>query len=95
MKRQQMQYEYDASIEVTSSEGGPLALLLSLIRLLFIPRGPKASARLCKCNYHSLRTPAHSSSDLSKDKAYLCGILLRTFADMTDDHPDYTFAIDT
>ena len=91
MKRQQMQYEYDASIEVDSSEGGPLALLLSLIRLLFIPRGPRASNRLCKCTYHSLR---NSSNDLSKDKAYLCGILLRTFADMTDDHPDYTFESD-
>lgn len=86
-----MQYEYDASTEVASSEGGPLALLLSLIRLLFIPRGPKASGRLCKCNPLSLRSSLQSSNDLSKDKAYLCGVLLRTFADMTEDHPDYTF----
>ena len=91
VKRQQMQYEYDVSVEADSSEGGPLALLLSLIRLLFIPRGLKASTRLCKCNPLSLRNSMHPSDDLSKDKAYLCGILLRTFADMTEDHPDYTF----
>ena len=70
--------EIDTTIE-GSTDGGPLASLLSLIRLLYITQliiKPVISER---------------SNYLVENQLLICSSLVQVFARMSDEHPDYMF----
>ena len=90
-EKENMEYEQDSTIEYLTPDGGPLQPLLSLIRILFIPHGLRVSQeRSRKASSLHILDDA-SSEPFQKDKLCLSATLLHTFANMTDDHPDFMF----
>lgn len=88
-----IEQEQDSTIEYSTPDGGPLLPLLSLIRILFIPHGSRASQERCrKMSSPRVYSPIDdtASGPFQKDKICLSATLLHTFANMTDDHPDFT-----
>ena len=70
--------EIDTTIE-GSSDGGPLFSLLSLIRLLYITHLPIKMDLQEQINHHL------------ENQLVICSSLLRVFARMSDEHPDFLF----
>ena len=76
--------EIDNTIEEVSSDGGPLSSVLSLIRVIFIPQTQRYSQER-----HKRST---LDSEFLEDCILLSSCLVRTFAQMPEDHPDFLYS---
>ena len=88
-EKENIKQEQDSTIEYLTPDGGPLLPLLSLIRILFIPHGSRASQERSRKVSSLPITDDVTSGPFQKDKLCLSATLLHTFANMTDDHPDF------
>ena len=104
IEAQQFQQEAEAVVD-SSGEGGPLFFLLTLIRSLFLSQGPQCSqgfksVALQGVNTQGINTPGPqelkgvgSEEPPSQDFFLLVSHLLSTFGAVSDEHPDFLFAL--
>ena len=76
--------ELDSSVEECSCEGGPLSSILSLIRVVFLSQAPNYSQERYR------RTISENRS-LLQDSILLSSCIVRTFAHMSENHPDFLY----
>lgn len=76
--------ELDNSVEECSCEGGPLSSILSLIRVVFLSQAPNYSQERYR------RTISENQS-LLQDSILLSSCIVRTFAHMAENHPDFLY----
>lgn len=76
--------ELDSSVEECSCDGGPLSSILSLIRVIFLSQAPNYSQERYR------RTISENQS-LLQDSIVLSSCIVRTFAHMSENHPDFLY----
>lgn len=79
-----IQEELDSSVEECSCEGGPLSSLLSLIRVVFLSQVPNYSQE-------RYRRTVSENQNLLHDSVLLSSCIIRTFAHMSENHPDFLY----
>lgn len=91
IEAQQFQQEVEVVVEA-SGEGGPLFFLLTLIRSLFLSQGPQCSQGFKSVGSQRVNTQ-ESEEPPSQDFFLLVSHLLSTFGAVSDEHPDFLFAL--